>query len=240
MFDYRYEATRDGDGWLITFPDFTGVNTDAENEDEVPQRAHDALLTMLEHYMRTRTELPAPTFDRSTSVVALGEIVDLKLMLYQGMVWNAVTQAELAKRLRASPTLVSRLLDLDHISKAEQIRAAMDAIGVRPIDQVRSELVDAAAGATGRGRLHLLRVESRASQEPAASVEDTPQRRLMRSAPRRSRLRLGRLHQRRTVDDPHERLDVNHVFDSSAWPRQISESRPCNALVAAPMGASTS
>ena len=133
MFDYRYEATRDGAGWLIRFPDFTGVNTDAENEDDIPLRAHDALRTMLDHYMRTRTELPAPTFDGSKPVVALGEIVDLKLMLYQGMVWNAITQAELAKRLGTSATLVSRLLDLDHVSKAEQIRAAMDAIGVRPI-----------------------------------------------------------------------------------------------------------
>ena len=133
MFDYHYEATRDGDGWLIAFPDFTGVNTDADTEGEVPQRARDALLTMLEHFMRTRTELPAPTFDGSTLVVALGEIVDLKLMLYQGMVWNGVTQAELAKRLGTSPTLVNRLLDLDHVSKAEQIRAAMDAIGVRPM-----------------------------------------------------------------------------------------------------------
>jgi antitoxin HicB len=74
-----------------------------------------------------------PTFDGSTSVVALGEIVDLKLMLYQGMVSNGVTQAELSKRLKTSPTLVSRLLDLDHVSKAEQIRAAMDAIGVRSL-----------------------------------------------------------------------------------------------------------
>src|SRR5687767_11282565 len=80
MFDYGDEATRDGDGWLITCPDFTGVNTDAENEDEISQRARDALLTMLEHYVRTRTELPAPTFEGSTSVVVLGEIVDLKLM----------------------------------------------------------------------------------------------------------------------------------------------------------------
>ena len=45
MFEYRYEAMRDGDGWLITFPDFTGVNTEAQSEDS----ARDALLTMLEH-----------------------------------------------------------------------------------------------------------------------------------------------------------------------------------------------
>ena len=68
-----------------------------------------------------------------TSVVTLGEIVDLKLMLYQGMVWSGMTQAGLAKRLGTSPTLVSRLLDLDHVSKAEQIRAAMHAIGVPPM-----------------------------------------------------------------------------------------------------------
>ena len=85
--------------------------------------------------MLTRTELPEPTFDGSTLMVALGEIVDLKLMLHQGMVSNAVTQAELAKRLGTSPTLVSRLLDLDHVSTAEQIRAAMDAIGQRPLSR---------------------------------------------------------------------------------------------------------
>src|SRR4051794_17162577 len=109
---------------------------------------------MLEHCMRTRTELPAPTFDGSTSVVVLGEIVDLKLMLYQRTVWNAATQAELAKRLATLPTLVSRLLDLDHASKAEQTRAAMDAIGVRPMIRFRSQTVDAAASATRRSGLH--------------------------------------------------------------------------------------
>lgn len=133
MFDYPYVATRDGNGWLVTFPDVPGVNTDAETEAEIPQRAHDALWTMLEAYVRQRRELPAPTYGPRLPRVNLGAVVDLKLMLHQAMVWNGYTQAELVRRLGWSATLVNRLLDLDHVSKLAQIRAAMDAINVRPV-----------------------------------------------------------------------------------------------------------
>jgi antitoxin HicB len=133
MFEYPYDVERDGSGWLITFPDVPGVNTDAETEAEIPQRAHDALWTMLDAYVRQRRELPAPTARRTGFRVSLGPVVDLKLMLHQGMVWNGITQAELARRLGTSATLINRLLDLDHQSQASQLTAAMEAIGVHPV-----------------------------------------------------------------------------------------------------------
>jgi antitoxin HicB len=133
MFDYPYKTERDGDGWRIWFPDIPGVNTDADTEEEIPQRAHDALVTMLAEFVRTRCELPAPTYDQNLRRVNVGRIVDFKLMLHQGMVWNRITQAQLAQRLGTSPQLVSRLLNLDHTSRLEQLEAAMDAINVRPV-----------------------------------------------------------------------------------------------------------
>jgi hypothetical protein len=99
-------------------------------------------------------------------------------MLYQGMVWNGVTQAELAKRLRTSPTLVSRLLDLDHTSKAEQIRAAMDAIGVRPMIRF-----DPKSSMPPRAR----RIEAGFTFSPSARGPRTPKR-LQAPRTRRSRV----------------------------------------------------
>lgn len=174
MFDYPYDVTRDGDGWLITFPDIPGVNTDAETESAIPGRAHDALWTMLDHYVRNRIELPSPTYDRLRPRVPLGEIVDLKLMLHQGMVWNGITQAELARRLETSPTLINRLLDLEHQSKVQEIRRAMDAINVRPLLRfdprsdmpVRARRVDAGFAFPDPPRRPVVKAAGRAAATP--------------------------------------------------------------------------
>lgn len=133
MFDYPYTATRDGDGWLITFPDLPEAITDAETEVDIPTRARDVLWTVLDHYVHQRRELPAATTGQSFGRVYLPTIANMKLMLHQGLVWNGITQAELARRLETSPTLVNRLLDLDHASKADEIDRALSAINVRRV-----------------------------------------------------------------------------------------------------------
>ena len=109
---------------------------------------------MIEHYMRTRTKLPAPNFDPSKPVVAVSDIVDLKLMLYQGMVWNDITQAELAKRLGTSPVV------LPTAGSGSGLEARADSSGHgcdrrAAADQVPSKIVDAAAGAPNRSRLYV-------------------------------------------------------------------------------------
>lgn len=131
MFDYPYVATPDGDGWLITFPDIPEAITDADREDDIPQRAHDALFTALDLYVRTRRLLPAASKGRD--VVRLGTIVSLKLAVHQLMVGSGVNQAALGRRMGTSAQLVNRLVDLEHQSTAKQLETAIEALQSRPV-----------------------------------------------------------------------------------------------------------
>jgi antitoxin HicB len=54
-----------------------------------------------------------------------------KLALYLAMREGGMRNTELAKRLGVSETVVRRVLDPKHYSKAEKIRAALAALGKR-------------------------------------------------------------------------------------------------------------
>lgn len=69
FYNYPYTAKRDQDSWLITFPDVPEAITDADTEEEIPSRAHDALWTALTEYVERRRPLPTPS--RKTPFVTL-------------------------------------------------------------------------------------------------------------------------------------------------------------------------
>jgi antitoxin HicB len=60
----------------------------------------------------------------------------MKLSIYQAMLAQRVSKAELSRRLKCHMPQVDRLLDLRHVSRLDQLEAAFRALGKRLVIQV--------------------------------------------------------------------------------------------------------
>jgi antitoxin HicB len=135
---YPATLTPDADGgFTVTFRDVPEAITEGDSREEALLRAEDALESALAMYVAAKEPLPAPspanTGEASVPLSALGMA---KTGLYRAMRAQGVGNAELARRLRWHLAQVSRVLDLRHASKMEQVEAALAALGLRLIVDV--------------------------------------------------------------------------------------------------------
>jgi antitoxin HicB len=91
--------------------------------------AADALESALSFYVAGKKPLPksgAP--QRGERMVELSAIGMAKTALYEALLAERVSRAELARRLSCHLEQVARLLDLTHASKFEQLERALAAV----------------------------------------------------------------------------------------------------------------
>ena len=130
----RYPVTLtpdDNDTFLVTCPDIPEVTTFGEGEQEALIQAEQAIIAMLSSYMDDRRDIPRPSPANGRPVVTLPAVTSAKVLLYQALKDDGLTQTELSARLGWAPPQVSRLLDLLHMSRMDQLEAAFRAIGRR-------------------------------------------------------------------------------------------------------------
>jgi antitoxin HicB len=119
-------------GFTVTFRDVPEAITEGDDRDETLLRAEDALESALAMYIAAKEPLPVPTAPQSgEALVPLSALGMAKTALYQAMREQGVGNAELARRLRWHLAQVSRVLDLRHGSRMEQVEAALAALGLR-------------------------------------------------------------------------------------------------------------
>lgn len=124
-------------GFTVTFRDVPEAITEGDSREEALLRAEDALESALAMYIAAREPLPAPAVPQADeALVPLSALGMAKTALYQAMREQGVGNAELARRLRWHLAQVSRVLDLRHASKMEQVEAALAALGLRLIVDV--------------------------------------------------------------------------------------------------------
>jgi antitoxin HicB len=135
---YPATLTPDPDGgFTVTFRDVPEVITEGDSRDEALLRAEDALESGLAMYIAAKEPLPLPTAAHPGEVtVPLSALGMAKAALYDAMREQGVGRAELARRLRWHLAQVTRVLDLRHASKMEQVEAALAALGLRLIVDV--------------------------------------------------------------------------------------------------------
>jgi antitoxin HicB len=131
-FAYPFTLTPDEDGRLVVaFPDVPGGSTDGADEAEAVANAHDCLIAALIAHISRRRPLPRPSPPRGRRTIAVPPLAAAKLALYEAMLEQNVSTADLAGRITVSETDVQRLLDLDHRSDIGQIEAALTRLGKR-------------------------------------------------------------------------------------------------------------
>ena len=123
----------DNDTVLAYFPYVPGAITFGDDEDEALAYAADALVTLFSALIDGNKDIPEPgKMKRGQPAVTLPSLVASKVLLYRRMRTLGVTRAELARKLGGkSPTHVTRLLDVLHQSRHDQLDEAMAVLGAR-------------------------------------------------------------------------------------------------------------
>ena len=114
----------------MTFPDIAEAITQGETVEETLRMAQDALETALDFYFDDRRPIPAPSrAKRGQRLVTLPVSIEAKVLLLNEMIRQRVRPAELARRLRTTPQVVNRLVNLRYVSRIDGIAGAMAALG---------------------------------------------------------------------------------------------------------------
>jgi antitoxin HicB len=132
--EYPVVLENDENGTVIaTVPDVPGVVTYGDDADEALANAIEALTVMISGLMDDNESVPAPSRPKKGQpTVVLPPLVESKALLYETMRKAGVSKAELARRLGGkNPTHITRLLNVLHKSRHDQLDEAMAALGTR-------------------------------------------------------------------------------------------------------------
>jgi len=133
VFAYPATFARDSaDRTLVKFPGLPGAATDGADSMEAMEEAIDCLGSYLAARMARREEIPTPSSPKTGQrMVPVPLWLAPKLALYLAVRAKKISNSELARRLGVRETVVRRMLDPDHETKAEKIQAALSALGKR-------------------------------------------------------------------------------------------------------------
>ena len=129
MLYYPVRLTTEGGRILVAFPDFPEAHTFGDTREEALTRASDALLTVIDAYMRDRQRLPQPS--KGVVMVDVPPLAVPKVELYNAMQQKRITKAELGRRLGWHMPQVDRVLDVHHASRMDRLQQALQAVDRR-------------------------------------------------------------------------------------------------------------
>lgn len=129
-FLYPARVTREGNEYLVTFPDVPEAITTGATRDEALAMATDALVTAMDFYFEDRRAVPLPSpVKRGQVTVDLPASVAMKVLLLNELVSSGIRNAELARRMHTTAQEVTRLTDLHHPTKIDTVARALKTLG---------------------------------------------------------------------------------------------------------------
>ena len=132
MLSYPARIARDGDGFMVSFPDIPEALTGAPSRDEAIAMAADALTTAMDFYFEHRRPVPTPSAPKRGQVmIDLPPSVCAKVLLLNEMLAQGTRPADLARLMNIRPQEVNRLTTLRHPTKIDTVADALKALGKR-------------------------------------------------------------------------------------------------------------
>lgn len=125
---YPVNYEKDGDGYLVTFPDIPEALTGGDTLDEARSMALDALVSAFEFYFEDGRQVPKPGAVVG-DYVEVPPSIESKILLLNTLVESGISYAELARRMGTQPQAIQRLINLHHTTKIDTIYQALAAIG---------------------------------------------------------------------------------------------------------------
>ncbi|MCL2297800.1 MAG: type II toxin-antitoxin system HicB family antitoxin [Proteobacteria bacterium] len=127
---YPVSIEKDGDGFMVSFPDIPEALTCGDTYEEALEMAADALVTAMDFYFEDRRPVPVPGKpERGQATIELPVSVTAKVLLLNEMLRQNISNAELARRIGSQPREVQRIVDLGHATKIDTIAKALAALG---------------------------------------------------------------------------------------------------------------
>lgn len=129
--EYAVQIDREGDAFVVSSRDLPELNSVGYSLEEAFAEALDGIETALMiYYMDGKKAIPSPSEAHDGEhLINLPAQVSLKIALYNEMLKQKITRAELGRRLHWQQAQVNRLWSLDHSTKLESIEAAFNALG---------------------------------------------------------------------------------------------------------------
>lgn len=118
-------------GYIVNFPDLPNGWSQGKDSAEALVQAEDLLEEIVLGRMAHGEAVPAPSTARGRPTVALPALTAAKLEAYRAMHAAELDDKQLAERLGWQPSQVTRLFDGRHISRLDQVEAALRALGRR-------------------------------------------------------------------------------------------------------------
>lgn len=130
MLVYPARLEKKGAGYVVSFRDIPEALTEGASREEAMDMAADALATAMDFYFEDRKQVPMPSrFGKSEVAVELPTSLSAKVLLLNEMLRSGTTPSALAKKLKASPQTVTRIVDLHHPTKIDTISDALSVMG---------------------------------------------------------------------------------------------------------------
>jgi len=137
MFTFAYPAVfkRDeGKRLLVSVADLPTAHTDGADANEAMEEAIDCLGSSIAFALADKVDVPKPSrLKRGQKLVPVPLWIVGKLALYWAIREIGISQSALADRGNAREAVVRRVPDPNHDTRAEQIQAALKALGRRVV-----------------------------------------------------------------------------------------------------------
>ena len=132
MLSYPARFVRDGEGYMVSFPDIPEALTGAASKEEALSMATDALATAMEFYFEDRRPVPSPSpTKRGQVLIELPPSIGAKVLLLNEMLRQGTRPADLARLMNIRPQEVNRLTTLRHPTKIDTVAEALKVLGKR-------------------------------------------------------------------------------------------------------------
>ncbi|WP_074851297.1 type II toxin-antitoxin system HicB family antitoxin [Pseudomonas costantinii] len=132
MYQYPLELHHEATGVWLSCPDIPEMNASGDTQAEAFAEALDGFESALSLYVEQRRAIPRASVGSDPSLVLrLPALTVAKIMLWNAMLDEGVSRAELARRMGCTRQMVDRLVDFLHTSKIEQVERALGLLGRR-------------------------------------------------------------------------------------------------------------
>ena len=131
MYQYPLELHEEPTGVWLSCPDVPEMNASGDTLADALGEALNGMESALSLYVDQRRKIPAASPIGAGPVLHLPALTVAKIMLWNSLLDEGVSRAELAQRLGCSRQVVDRLVDFLHTSKIEQVERALGVLGRR-------------------------------------------------------------------------------------------------------------
>jgi antitoxin HicB len=127
---YPITITEDDGVFLVDFKDIPEGFTSGDTIEEAREMAQDALIGILDWYMKHGKVIPIPS-NVVHDCVELDIVSSAKVFLHNEMLAQNIKKAELARKINMAAPNFERVAGLRHITKINAVSQAFAALGKR-------------------------------------------------------------------------------------------------------------